>query len=162
MQPLYNYVLVRPFEFELKTKSGLLMPPEQNKRAIKTQRGEVIAIGNGMIKPEGGLMPLSVKVGDEVLFIRGTGLDMRQEVDGEEILLFKESELLMITNRTFPGLTELKDAIVQSVQRANPNAQPLDSIPFEELPVRSKNDEFIATGDAAGARVDSGDVPKAL
>lgn len=110
--PLYNLVLVKPpaNAGDIKTKSGIIVT-EHTTRAVKTQIGEVVAVGCGIITSEGNLMKLQVKPGDKILYIRGTGLDVRQEADGDELLMFKESELLGIVqpeDESFPQLGNIR------------------------------------------------------
>jgi len=93
--PLYNQVLVKPIDVDLKTKSGIILT-ENSTAAIKTQQADVVAIGCGMVTPNGGLMPLQVKVGDRVLIPRGVGIEVREFVDSDKLLLIKEQEIFGI------------------------------------------------------------------
>jgi chaperonin GroES len=95
IQPLYNCVIVEPIELEFKTAGGIVIQ-EQGTRALNMQTGRVIAVGPGMITPEGGLVPLKVKVGDKVLFVRGSGVELRYSVNAPKHLMFKETDLFGI------------------------------------------------------------------
>ena len=93
IEPLYNNVLVEPLELELTTKGGIVIQ-EQGTRALKIQKGRVVAVGKGMITPDGSLTPLHLKPGDTVLYIRGTGISMRYSIESPDYLMFKETELM--------------------------------------------------------------------
>ncbi|HSE76202.1 MAG TPA: co-chaperone GroES, partial [Dongiaceae bacterium] len=62
------------------------------------QRGEVIAVGAGTRTEEGRLTPLDVKVGDEVLFGKWSGTEVK--IDGEDLLIMKESDILGVVEAT--------------------------------------------------------------
>lgn len=104
-KPLYNLVLVKPLEIDYKTKGGLIMT-ENNVKAVTVQTGEVIAVGDGMVKPDGSLAPLQLKVGDTVVYYRGRGDHFKSEVDGELLLIFKETDILGTIPKTVEDLAE--------------------------------------------------------
>lgn len=112
MTPLYNSILVEPIAIDYKTKSGLIIQ-ETGTRAIMTQPGKVLAVGKGMITPDGGFVPLSVKIGDIVLYTRGAGLEMKQTYDGDSVLLLKESEIHCILVPDVDEKLEEVDKVVQ-------------------------------------------------
>lgn len=92
IQPLGDRILIRENNDskEKKTASGIIIPITVNDdKGSKT--GEVVAVGVGRYE-EGKLIPVSVKVGDEVLFQWGD----KVKIDGEEYYIVKESELLAI------------------------------------------------------------------
>lgn len=93
--PLYSQVIVEPITIEQKTQSGIILV-ENSTSGINAQLGRVIAVGHGMITPEGGIVPLQVKKGDKVLFVRGTGQIIKTKPGTEYYLVFKENELLGI------------------------------------------------------------------
>ncbi len=74
---------------DAKTAGGIVLP---GSAAEKPSQGEVIAVGNGQITESGEVRPLDVKVGDKVLFGQYSGSTVK--VDGEELLIMKESEIL--------------------------------------------------------------------
>jgi len=86
IQPLADRVLVKPSAAETKTASGIIIPDTAKE---KPQHGEVIAVGNGK-KDE----PMTVKVGDKVLYGKYAGTDVPQA--GENFLIMKESDILAI------------------------------------------------------------------
>ncbi len=84
--PLHDRVIVKPAEKAEKTAGGIIIPDTAQE---KPQKGEVVAVGNGK-KDE----PLTVKVGDVVLFGKYGGTEL--ELDGEKFLLLKESDIFAI------------------------------------------------------------------
>jgi chaperonin GroES len=91
LTPLHDRVLVRRIEGEEKTKGGLIIPDSAKE---KPAEGEIIAIGAGARKDSGELIPMAVKVGDKVLFGKWSGTEVT--VDGQELLMMKESDVLGI------------------------------------------------------------------
>ena len=90
IRPLHDRIVVRRTEEEQKTAGGILLPGSAQE---KPQQGTVLAVGNGQIT-ENGVRPLEVKVGDKVLFGQYAGQTVK--VDGEELLIMKESDVLGI------------------------------------------------------------------
>jgi chaperonin GroES len=90
-KPLHDRVLVRRIEQEDKTKGGIIIPDTAKE---KPQEGEIIAAGPGARKDDGNLVPLDVKAGDRVLFGKWSGTEVK--IDGEDLLIMKESDLLGI------------------------------------------------------------------
>lgn len=88
IRPLHDRIVVRRTEEEQKTAGGILLPGSAQE---KSQQGTVLAVGNGQIT-ENGVRPLEVKVGDKVLFGQYAGQTVK--VDGEELLIMKESDVL--------------------------------------------------------------------
>lgn len=88
IRPLHDRIVVRRSEEEQKTAGGLLLAGNAQE---KPQQGEVIAVGNGQIT-ENGVRALDIKVGDKVLFGQYAGQTVK--VDGEELLIMKESDVL--------------------------------------------------------------------
>jgi len=91
IRPLHDRVVIRRVEEETKTAGGILLP---GSAAEKPSQGEVIAVGNGIIKENGDVRPLDVKAGDKVLFGQYAGSTVK--VDGEEFLIMKESEIFAV------------------------------------------------------------------
>ena len=87
--PLHDRVLVRRTEGEEKTAGGLIIPESAKE---KPAEGEVISAGEGARKDSGDLIPMAVKAGDKVLFGKWSGTEVT--VDGEELLIMKESDIL--------------------------------------------------------------------
>jgi len=90
-KPLHDRVLVRRVEGEEKTKGGLIIPDTAKE---KPAEGEIVACGEGARKDSGELIPMAVKAGDRVLFGKWSGTEVR--LDGEELLIMKESDILGI------------------------------------------------------------------
>lgn len=84
--PLHDRVIVKPAEKAEKTAGGIIIPDTAQD---KPQQGEVVAVGNGR-KDE----PMTVKVGDIVLFGKYGGTEI--ELDGDKLLLLKESDIFAI------------------------------------------------------------------
>lgn len=88
IRPLHDRIVVRRTEEEQKTAGGILLPGSAQE---KPQQGEIIAVGNGQLS-DNGVRPLDVKVGDKVLFGQYAGQTVK--VDGEDLLIMKESDVL--------------------------------------------------------------------
>ena len=91
IKPLEDRVLVQPLEAEQTTASGLVIPDTAKE---KPQEGEIVAVGSGARDESGKLVPLDVKKGDRVLFGKWSGTEVK--VDGEDLLIMKESDILGI------------------------------------------------------------------
>ena len=87
--PLNDRVVVRRAEAESMTSGGIVLPDSAKD---KPQRGEVIAVGDGHVKKDGTKTPLTVKVGDRVLFSSYAGDDIT--VGDDEYLLLREGDIL--------------------------------------------------------------------
>jgi chaperonin GroES len=94
-RPLHDRVLVRRIDADEKTAGGIIIPDTAKE---KPQRGEVIAVGAGARTDKGELVPLDVKVGDEVLFGKWSGTEVK--IDGEDLLILKESDILGVVEAT--------------------------------------------------------------
>ncbi len=90
-RPLHDRVLVRRIDGESKTSGGIIIPDTAKE---KPSEGEVVAVGPGARDEGGKIVPLSVKVGDHVLFGKWNGTEVK--LDGEELLIVKESDLFGI------------------------------------------------------------------
>lgn len=86
IKPLADRVLVEPAAAETKTASGIIIPDTAKE---KPQQGKVVAVGNGK-KDE----PMTVKVGDSVLYGKYSGSELKWE--GKDYLIMKESDILAI------------------------------------------------------------------
>jgi chaperonin GroES len=94
-RPLHDRVLVRRIEQQEKTAGGIIIPDTAKE---KPQEGEVIAVGAGTKNEDGKLTPLDVKAGDRILFGKWSGSEVR--IDGEDLLIMKESDILGIVEGT--------------------------------------------------------------
>ena len=91
IRPLHDRILVKRIDEESKTKGGIIIPDTAKE---KPQEGEIIAVGPGSRDDDGKVVPLDVKSGDRVLFGKWSGSEVK--IDGEELLIMKESDLLGI------------------------------------------------------------------
>jgi chaperonin GroES len=89
LRPLDDRVVVQPLEAEEMTSGGIVLPDSAKE---KPQRGKVLATGPGKLLDSGNRGELSVKVGDEVVYGRYGGSEV--EVDGEELKILRESDIL--------------------------------------------------------------------
>lgn len=92
LKPLNDHIFLEPMEEEKKTKSGIVLPDTAEKE--KPIKGKVVAVGPGKLDENGKRMPMSVKVGDKVLF-KKYGPD-ELEVDGKKYLVGEEADILAI------------------------------------------------------------------
>ena len=88
-RPLHDRVLVRRVEAEEKTAGGIIIPDSAKE---KPAEGEIVSVGTGTKGDDGSVTPLDVKAGDRVLFGKWSGTEVT--VDGEELLIMKESDIL--------------------------------------------------------------------
>ena len=88
-RPLHDRVVVRRIDEENKTAGGIIIPDTAKE---KPMQGEVIAVGPGARNEKGDLVPLDVKAGDQVLFGKWSGTEVK--IDGEELLIMKESDIM--------------------------------------------------------------------
>ena len=91
VRPLHDRLLVRRIEQKETAKGGIIIPDTAKE---KPQEGEVLAVGTGKVLEDGTKVALDVKVGDKVLFGKYTGTDIK--IDGEEVLILRESEVLAV------------------------------------------------------------------
>ncbi|MBW4092220.1 MAG: co-chaperone GroES [Proteobacteria bacterium] len=94
-RPLHDRVVVRRIEAEEKTAGGIIIPDTAKE---KPQEGEVIAAGPGARNEQGQLVALEVKAGDRILFGKWSGTEVK--IDGEELLIMKESDIMGIVDVT--------------------------------------------------------------
>ena len=90
IRPLADRVVIKPAEREEKTKGGLFIPDTASKE--RPMEGEIVAVGDGRRTDEGALVPMSVKVGDKVLFAKYSGTEYT--VDDVDYLVLAEKDSL--------------------------------------------------------------------
>jgi chaperonin GroES len=90
-KPLHDRVLVRRVKGDEKTKGGLIIPDTAKE---KPAEGEIVSVGAGARKDSGELIAPSVKAGDKILFGKWSGTEVK--LDGEDLLIMKESDILGI------------------------------------------------------------------
>jgi chaperonin GroES len=89
IRPLDDRVVIQTVEAEDKTAGGIVLPDTAKE---KPQKGIVTAVGSGKLLKGGGRAPLAVKKGDQVLFGKYSGTDIK--VKGEEFKILRETEIL--------------------------------------------------------------------
>jgi chaperonin GroES len=92
IKPLHDNVIVKPISEDEVTKFGLVIPETIDKE--KPEKGEVIAVGAGKILDNGQLAPMSVKVGDKVMFKKYSPDEIK--IDGKEVLVISERDIIAI------------------------------------------------------------------
>lgn len=90
-RPLHDRVLVRRVDSEEKSAGGIIIPDTAQEKPME---GEIIATGSGARAENGTVTPLDVKKGDRVLFGKWSGTEVK--VDGEELLIMKESDIMCV------------------------------------------------------------------
>jgi chaperonin GroES len=94
-RPLHDRVVVRRITAEEKTAGGIIIPDTAKEKPME---GEIIAAGPGARNDQGHLVALDVKAGDRVLFGKWSGTEVK--IDGEELLIMKESDIMGIIEAT--------------------------------------------------------------
>jgi chaperonin GroES len=89
IKPLGDRVVVKVLENETKTKSGIVIPDTVKE---KPQMGKVLAVGPGKTLDNGQRLAMEVKVGDQALFAKYSGTEVK--LDGEEYMILKETDIL--------------------------------------------------------------------
>jgi chaperonin GroES len=90
-RPLHDRVLVRRIEAAEKTAGGIIIPDTAQE---KPQEGEIVSAGTGIRGEDGTIVPLDLKAGDKILFGKWSGAEVK--LDGEDLLIMKESDVLGI------------------------------------------------------------------
>ena len=93
-RPLHDRVVIKRVEEDTKTSGGIIIPDTAQE---KPQQGEVIAVGPGARDESGKLVPLDIKKGDRVLFGKWSGTEVK--LDGKELLIMKESDVMGVIER---------------------------------------------------------------
>lgn len=93
IQPLFGNVLIKPLEAEERTPSGIVLPDNARE---KPQVGLVMAVGDGDTTPEGKKRPMTVKVGQKVMYKKWGGNEVK--VNGEEWTIVEERDILAIVD----------------------------------------------------------------
>ncbi|RMG65744.1 MAG: co-chaperone GroES [Calditrichaeota bacterium] len=91
LRPLGTHIIVRRLENEEKTPGGIIIPDTAKE---KSQRGEVIAVGNGRVLKNGRRVPLDVREGDRILFSKYAGEEFK--INGNEYVILEEDDVLAI------------------------------------------------------------------
>ena len=88
-RPLHDRVVVRRIDAEEKTAGGIIIPDTAKE---KPQQGEVLAVGPGKRDETGKLIALDLKEGDQILFGKWSGTEVK--IDGEDLLIMKEDDIM--------------------------------------------------------------------
>lgn len=91
LKPLGGRVVVEPIEQEDVTAGGIFLPETAKE---KPQKGNILAVGEGERDDNGKRIPMDVKVGDEVLFNKYAGTEIK--IDGKKVIVLRENEILAI------------------------------------------------------------------
>jgi chaperonin GroES len=91
LKPLGDRLIVRAIEEEQTTASGLVLPDTAKE---KPQKGKVLAAGDGRLDEDGKRIPMDVKEGDEVLYSKYGGTEIKDPDTGEDLLVLRESDVL--------------------------------------------------------------------
>ncbi len=92
LRPLHDRILVKRIEAAEVVKGGIIVPDTAKE---KPQEGKVVAVGNGKILENGTRLEMSVKEGDNILFGKYSGTEVK--IDGEEYLIMREDDVLAVT-----------------------------------------------------------------
>jgi chaperonin GroES len=90
-RPMHDRVLVRRMDEDSKTAGGIIIPDSAQE---EPSQGVIVAVGTGIRTEDGKITPLDVKPKDKVLFGKWSGNEVT--IDGEELLIMKESDILGI------------------------------------------------------------------
>lgn len=91
LTPLHDRVLVEPKAPEETTAGGIIIPDTAKE---KPQEGTIVAVGNGKQTDDGKVLPMTVKVGDKVIYGKYGGTEIT--VDGKELLIMRESDIYAV------------------------------------------------------------------
>ena len=93
LTPLHDRIIVKPAPAEEVTKGGIIIPDTAKEKPLQ---GSVIAVGKGRTDDAGKLIPMQLKVGDQVLYGKYAGTEVT--IDGDEHLMMKETDVFAIIN----------------------------------------------------------------
>jgi chaperonin GroES len=91
LKPIADYVVIRPLEAEDRTSGGIVLPDTAKEKSTK---GEVVAVGTGRVLPNGKVVPLAVKAGNQVIYSKYAGSEVK--IEGKEYKIVQESEILAV------------------------------------------------------------------
>ena len=95
IRPLHDRVIIKRIEEGEQIRGGIIIPDTAKEKPME---GEVVAVGEGKYKDDGTRQALDVKQGDRVLFGKYSGSEIK--IDGEELLIMREDEILGIIQRS--------------------------------------------------------------
>lgn len=91
MRPLHDRVIVKRTEEERTSPGGIVIPDTAAEKPI---RGKVVAVGTGKSLDNGTVRPIDLKVGDEVLFGKYSGTEVK--VEGDDLLVLREEDIMAV------------------------------------------------------------------
>ena len=92
-KPLHDRVVVERLDSDEKTAGGIIIPDSAQE---KPMQGKILAVGSGARDDSGKIQPLDVKEGDTILFGKWSGTEVK--IDGKDLLIMKESDIMVIIN----------------------------------------------------------------
>ena len=92
-KPLHDRVVVERLDSAEKTAGGIIIPDSAQE---KPMQGKILAVGSGARDDSGKIQPLDVKEGDTILFGKWSGTEVK--IDGKDLLIMKESDIMGIIN----------------------------------------------------------------
>jgi len=104
-RPLHDRVVLRRIEEDERTRGGIIIPDTAKE---KPQEGEIVSVGPGAPDEKGHVQPLDVKPGDRVLFGKWSGTEVK--IEGQDVLIMKESDILGVLEGTAAKNTKKKAA----------------------------------------------------
>ncbi len=90
-RPLHDRVVIEPLDREEKTLGGIIVPDTAQE---KPMRGKVLVTGPGARDEDGALLPMELKKGDNVLYGKFSGTEVK--IDGQEVVIMRESDVMGI------------------------------------------------------------------
>jgi len=94
-RPLHDRVAIRRIKEDTKSKGGILIPETAREKPVE---GEVVAVGPGRRDEAGKLIPIDVRAGETILFGKWSGTEVK--IDGEDILIIQESDIMGVVVNT--------------------------------------------------------------
>ncbi|MBN2689805.1 MAG: co-chaperone GroES [Gammaproteobacteria bacterium] len=91
IRPLHDRVVIKRMEEERKSAGGIVIPDTATEKPV---RGEVVAVGSGKVLDNGNACPMTLKVGDKVVFGKYGGSEVK--IDGEDYLIMREDDVMAI------------------------------------------------------------------
>jgi chaperonin GroES len=91
IRPLHDRVIVKRQEEDRTSPGGILIP---DTAAEKPVRGKIVAVGKGKVLDNGQVRPCDIKVGDQILFGKYSGAEVKLE--GEELVVMREEDIMAV------------------------------------------------------------------
>ena len=114
-RPLHDRIVVRRIAAEEKTAGGIIIPDTAKE---KPSQGEIIAVGAGARNEQGAIVALDVKAGDRILFGKWSGTEVK--IDGEELLIMKESDVMGVVEGTAKALKTPRNRPLEPPEELRP------------------------------------------